>query len=289
MDVNKPLIFCFLIGCLVGRVHCSQGGDLPVDLANILPRQNIQPIGQDVKLTIRQDVQHAKERAPLYKKVANVFKGGLNFCKKYPATIGLVAANLGVFALQKSLSPNANNDFARCFVRSNDMIKKWQLWRFFTSMFLHANFDHLCKNIFNLISAGYLEDRVGSSKFLGYYVASGALGGVTSFLIDACCKCNRSYVGASGAITGIMGAAAAQLPATVNTLCKKTDRTSVGCKIGAEWGMKIGVVGAGLFSLGLDFYSIIREYRSGILDGVGHAAHIGGFVSGFVLDRVFSD
>lgn len=154
-------------------------------------------------------------------------------------------------------------------------------------MFLHRDFDHLLKNLLSFVDVGYLEHRLGSSKFLGYYVASGALGSVTSFLIDAYCKRNRSYVGASGAIYGLQGVAASQGFGDLRFLKKWFLRCCPTISY-EEFGDMVKPWDLSMF-LGTELYSVSRNMSRGTWDGIDHAAHIGGFTSGLVLGRVFSD
>lgn len=51
---------------------------------------------------------------------------------------------------------------------------KYEVWRFFTPIFLHGNFVHLLSNIATQLMVGSsLEADIGPKSFLFLYLASG--------------------------------------------------------------------------------------------------------------------
>jgi membrane associated rhomboid family serine protease len=89
----------------------------------------------------------------------------------------------------------------------------------FSSMFMHANFWHLFFNMVYLWTFGRrVEDACGSWRFLGFYLLAGMLADVGSVLFDPSIDW-RPSVGASGAISGVLGAYLLLFPtAKVNCL-----------------------------------------------------------------------
>lgn len=78
-------------------------------------------------------------------------------------------------------------------------------WRIFTAGFLHAGLFHLAFNMLALYVLGeLLEPRLGAARFLALYLASLACGALGALLLAP----NGVTVGASGAVFGLMGAAA---------------------------------------------------------------------------------
>lgn len=76
----------------------------------------------------------------------------------------------------------------------------------FTSMFMHADFWHLFGNMVYLWAFGRrVEDACGSSRFLLFYLLAGLLANVGSVLFTPKTDTLPS-IGASGAISGVMGA-----------------------------------------------------------------------------------
>lgn len=144
-----------------------------------------------------------------------------------------------------------------------------QPWTLITSMFLHGGFAHLFFNGFALYMFGpYLEQIIGSKKFLGLYFASGIVAGLayasTYFLhiipdIPA--------LGASGAIFGILGAIAVLRP---------------NLQILMLGFIPMSMKQAAVFWVVLEFIGTFN-----IASGVASAAHLGGLVFGFLAAKYF--
>jgi membrane associated rhomboid family serine protease len=82
-----------------------------------------------------------------------------------------------------------------------------EVWRFFTSIFLHGGFAHLLYNVFALALFGSMLERfIGSRRFLIVFFVTGILANVVSF------NFYDSSLGASGAIFGVIGALIAIRP-----------------------------------------------------------------------------
>ncbi|MFQ6127882.1 MAG: rhomboid family intramembrane serine protease [Thermoplasmata archaeon] len=85
------------------------------------------------------------------------------------------------------------------------------LYTLFTSMFLHATFFHLIFNMIALIFIGpLLEEKIGTVRFAAIYVTTGLIGTLAYGLMHL----NEIAIvlGASGAISGILGAFAVLYP-----------------------------------------------------------------------------
>lgn len=83
-------------------------------------------------------------------------------------------------------------------------------WTLVTSMFAHADFNHLFYNMFALFLFGTILERiVGGNKFLLIYFSAGLLGSLATLPLYA------ASLGASGAIFGVMGTVAVLRPRMV--------------------------------------------------------------------------
>ncbi len=87
----------------------------------------------------------------------------------------------------------------------------------FTSMFLHASWEHILGNmLFLWIFGNNVEDVLGRARYLGFYLASGlvATAGQALVTIHYAAKAAASVpnLGASGAIAGVLGAYFLLLP-----------------------------------------------------------------------------
>lgn len=81
----------------------------------------------------------------------------------------------------------------------------------FTSIFLHASFTHIIFNALTLVFLGMmLENHIGAPRFIVVFLVSGVIGN----LVYAVANLGQfsSAVGASGAISGILGALVALYP-----------------------------------------------------------------------------
>ena len=86
-----------------------------------------------------------------------------------------------------------------------DLQDPGSVYKVFTSMFLHGGFGHIVFNVFILVLIGnLLEERIGSPRFLAIYIISGLGGSLVYALVNF--GEPVAVIGASGAISGILGA-----------------------------------------------------------------------------------
>src|SRR5436853_1035381 len=129
--------------------------------------------------------------------------------------------------------------------------------RLFSSMFLHAGITHI---VFNLFALGYLggfaERSIGKTRYFGIYIAAGIFGALLYGILYVIMSGNSSSVliGASGAISGVMGITAA-----------------LGNIRGYYW-LAIQVL-----------YAVIGSVVS---IPIAFTAHVGGFVAGWLLTKL---
>lgn len=143
----------------------------------------------------------------------------------------------------------------------------------FTSMFMHGDWMHLIGNMLYLwVFGDNIEDTLGHIPYLGFYLVCGLL--ATASHIVTSPFSNVPTLGASGAISGVLGAYLVLFPhAYVKTLVFMFRFIRV-MTLRALWVLGFWFVYQlvlGLFSLG----------STG--GGVAFWAHIGGFVAGFGL------
>src|SRR5215471_14673421 len=118
----------------------------------------------------------------------------------------LIAANCVIFA-----SYGFRPDRYESTIISYGMVPNhWQNWTtLFTSMFLHGDPAHLLGNMLFLYIAGdNVEDRLGHLSYLVFYLLAGIAGGMTHVVYATHFGSGGAIptVGASGAISGVMGA-----------------------------------------------------------------------------------
>lgn len=118
-------------------------------------------------------------------------------------TFVLAVLNLIVFILMTLAGGSTSERNLIIFgAKVNELILQGQIWRFFTSMFIHIGFFHLAFNLYALWMLGsFCEERFGRYRFLLIYLLSGITGSIASFLFT-----DALSAGASGAIFGLLGA-----------------------------------------------------------------------------------
>jgi len=155
------------------------------------------------------------------------------------------------------------------------VLKGKELYTIFTSMFLHGGFLHIFGNMLYLwIFGDNLEDALGRPKFLLFYFLSGIVAGLAHafYVIGDPIASTLPTIGASGAISGVLGAYIVLYP-----------RARV---ITAVMYSGIIMIPA-IFFLGfwflLQVLSVSFSWVAGGSSGVAYWAHIGGFVAGAVM------
>jgi membrane associated rhomboid family serine protease len=146
----------------------------------------------------------------------------------------------------------------------------------FTSMFMHGGWLHLGGNmLFLWIFGDNVEHRIGHLNYLIFYVAAGIIASFAQILTDV-----GSYIptlGASGAISGVLGAYLVMFPTNRVTVFLFRFLMPVPAIVAiGMWGVLQFVNGIGAF--------FITEETGG---GVAYMAHIGGFVAGILAGVVF--
>jgi membrane associated rhomboid family serine protease len=149
-------------------------------------------------------------------------------------------------------------------------------WTRLTSDFVHGGYGHLLGNMIFLVAfAPYLEDVYGRVLFLALYLGAGAFSGLLTVATHW-----GSYTfcyGASGAISGVMGAFLVRFGTRRLTLVN----------IPSLWlpVLRVTVSAPACVFLLLSFALDVRGAMLGIR-GVGWWAHIGGFVFGVLFAGV---
>ncbi len=151
-----------------------------------------------------------------------------------------------------------------------------QLFSLLSFMFLHGGWLHLIGNMWSLYIFGdNVEDYLGSARYLLFYLLCGFLSGLFHLLFNL--GSNVPTIGASGAIAGIMGAYIILYPRSkILTLIPI---------FFIPWFIDIPA----FFFLGIWFLIQLMSATgsSGAMGGVAWWAHVGGFVFGMILLKIF--
>ena len=145
-----------------------------------------------------------------------------------------------------------------------------------TSMFLHGGWGHLGGNMLYLwIFGDNLERVMGHARYALFYLVCGVAAGLAHIAFNA--HSTMPSVGASGAISGVLGGYLLLFPRNRVNVMVGYGVTSV-----PAW-VTLGLWILIQFVNGLG--SVAHTDETG---GVAYMAHIGGFVAGLVLVKLFA-
>lgn len=182
------------------------------------------------------------------------------------ATVLLIALNTIIFFYTfQNL-----DSFVSIFGFSPDKLWDGQFFTVFTSMFLHGSIWHLLGNMWFLMVFGdSLESRMGSLKFMFFYLFCGIGSAVVYSLASA--DQASTVIGASGAISGILGGYLILLP-----------KNRIKAYFPPIFFFSIPAV------IYIFFWFLLQLFSTGIVStDVAYWAHIGGFVTGMLFISLF--
>ena len=204
-------------------------------------------------------------------------------------TVFIILINIAAFLYELSLGPSLDGFVSQFSVipaqvlswPGSDLTLTAVALPFVTSMFLHGGWMHLIGNMWYLwIFGDNVEDRLGHLNFFLFYILCGLGAGIVHTILNA--GSAVPSLGASGAIAGVLGAYVVSYPfARVLTL------------VPIFFFIQVIEIPA-LIVLGFWF---VMQFLSGAASlasaaganagGVAWWAHVGGFVIGIILLRVF--
>jgi membrane associated rhomboid family serine protease len=209
--------------------------------------------------------------------------------RKFPIiNILLIVLNFIVFFYELSLGDGAEGlifqygiipaTLVKSIVNINTSNISSLILPFFSAIFLHGGWYHILSNMLYLwIFGDNVEDRMGHFKYLIFYLICGFTSSIVHILTNI--SSSIPTIGASGAISGVLGAYFIIFPkARVMTI------------LPFGFFLQIAAVPAFLF-LGFWFISqtlngvaslAVKTYMTG---GVAWWAHIGGFITGIIIGR----
>lgn len=194
----------------------------------------------------------------------------------------LIALNVLVFIFQWLSGPNQEAliyQFALIPVNIADGLDVGDITDVFTSMFMHAGLLHLGGNMLYLwIFGDNVEDSMGPFKYLVFYLIGGIVASLTHILTNP--SSAIPTVGASGAIAAVLGAYLVLYP-----------RSRVLTFIPLGYFMRLTLVPASIVLIlwfVLQLFNGVLSLGASDVGGTAFWAHIGGFVAGLVLAKLFA-
>jgi len=204
-------------------------------------------------------------------------------------TIGLIVVNFLVFFYELSLGGSQLDTFINAFSLVPCEYTQHcapyagtpsPFWiTLFSSMFMHAGWAHILGNMLFLFVFGlHVERAMGGLRYLVFYLICGL--GANALEIATSVGSNAPGLGASGAIAGVLAAYFVLYP---------TSHVRALIPLGfLFWTARIPAwVFIGLWFL-LQLVDGVASVSNATAGGVAYSAHIGGFITGLLLVRLFA-
>jgi membrane associated rhomboid family serine protease len=171
-------------------------------------------------------------------------------------TIAIINACAVVFLGTNGFSGGSGSLWSRLYLDGPDIHFGHDYWRLVTAGFLHAGPIHILFNMYLLwILGNMMEPALGSARFAALYFTALLCGSFGALVVNP----DSITVGASGAVFGLMGAAAVELRSRgINPF-----KTDIGLLI--------------IFNLVLSF----------VISHVSVGGHIGGLIGGVIVGAAF--
>lgn len=192
----------------------------------------------------------------------------------------LIVINILIFGYQMSLANYQLDEWLRAWAiipreLTTNSVK--ELITVFSSQFLHASILHLAGNMWFLYLFGNnIEDLLGRWKFIIFYLFCGAVAAIVQVMTAPMSAV--PMVGASGAISGVMGAYLVKYP-----------RARISSLVFFGFFVTIipipAVVFLGLWIAGQTIYAAMANPN---LPGVAYLAHVSGFLVGAIAIAILA-
>lgn len=147
----------------------------------------------------------------------------------------------------------------------------------FTSMFMHGGWEHILGNLLFLwVFGNNIEDSMGHTRFLVFYLICGVVAGLAHVFLSP--GSQVPAVGASGAISGVMGAYVVLYP-----------QARVQTWVPPIFVLRIRAWFFLIYWFGFQLLAGVGSLGTGDSGGVAVWAHVGGFVAGVLLIKPFEN
>jgi|TARA_A100001388_G_C28717743_1_gene474687 membrane associated rhomboid family serine protease len=193
-------------------------------------------------------------------------------------TYAIISINVLIFVFQLNMGMVSSAAEREFIYRFGFIPANFSIITVFTSMFLHGGISHIMGNMWFLwVFGDNVEGVLGHVKFAVFYIICGLAATMSQLFVDP--SSTIPMVGASGAIAGVLGMYMIRFPhARVHVFAFiiiffTTFRIPAMFVLGFWF---FNQLTNGLGSLGFD-----------TTGGVAWFAHIGGFISGVMLNQAF--
>ncbi len=185
----------------------------------------------------------------------------------------IIAVNVAVFLHQITLDGYSQNFF---MIHYGLVPRRPHASALVTSMFLHGGWLHIIGNMWFLwIFGDNVEDVLGHTKYLIFYLVCGIAAGLTQLFFSA--GSSAPMVGASGAIAGVMGAYLVKFPHSRIVCLIFIFFFVTTIEIPAVLMLAVWFLLQFFSGVGTIGYSHVSQ------GGTAFFAHVGGFIAGMIL------
>lgn len=203
--------------------------------------------------------------------------------RSYCVTLGLLVLNIVGYIFCTQMGEVV---YTIGSMNAEKILVAHEYYRFLTSVFLHADIEHLVSNMIFLFGLGQMvEQVVGHISFSIVYLLSGFGGSIFSILYAVLTGKIYDAVGASGAIFGLVGAL---FILVVARDLKRRSHSQGTVEILDQRGRQM--LGAyESVSVGRIIFAVVYMIYSGSrAAGVDNAAHVGGLLCGIMIMAVIN-
>lgn len=203
--------------------------------------------------------------------------------RSYCVTLGLLVLNIVGYIFCTQMGEVV---YTIGSMNAEKILVAHEYYRFLTSVFLHADIEHLVSNMIFLFGLGQMvEQVVGHISFSIVYLLSGFGGSIFSILYAVLTGKIYDAVGASGAIFGLVGAL---FILVVARDLKRRSHSQGTVEILDQRGRQIPGSYESV-SVGRIIFAVVYMIYSGSrAAGVDNAAHVGGLLCGIMIMAVIN-
>ena len=191
--------------------------------------------------------------------------------ERFPLVTALVALGcIVVFIVQAAVVESALKFSSTWGLVPSRVLEGESLWTFFTHIFVHGGLAHLVGNLFFLwLFARAVESSVGRARFVLFFLLCGLVSGA-AYVVSATAS-NVPAVGASGAISGVMGMFLVLHPsARIPTLVIRHVIDIPAWFYLTAW-------------VGIQLLTYMMLSSAGAFSYIAYSAHLGGFFGGVAM------
>ena len=203
--------------------------------------------------------------------------------RSYCVTLGLLVLNIVGYIFCTQMGEVV---YTMGSMNAEKILVAHEYYRFLTSVFLHADIEHLVSNMIFLFGLGQMVEQVtGHISFSIVYLLSGFGGSIFSILYAVLTGKIYDAVGASGAIFGLVGAL---FILVVARDLKRRSHSQGTVEILDQRGRQMPGAYESV-SVGRIIFAVVYMIYSGSrAAGVDNAAHVGGLLCGIMIMAVIN-